>query len=206
MGASTLPATTRASPSIHAPLPSSRRRTGSGYWRQSPRRHQRRQSLLAAHSEARRGRAYRQHCFYRGLSGAEGSRHRCLCDDEVRRGRAERGARQRSRRNQHRRVRSAAPARSRPKSIAPPKAVPSASAVRRRGPIRPCQNSSDGLHPDAVGRRAEAIRDEKFYIFTHVGTRDALARRHARIIHAYEATERWAAQEAANRKSQGEMQ
>ena len=56
---------------------------------------------------------------------------------------------------------------------------------------------SDGLHPDAVGRRVlEAIRNDEFYIFTHVSTRDVLARRHARIIHAFEATERWAAQEA----------
>ena len=53
---------------------------------------------------------------------------------------------------------------------------------------------SAGLHPDAVGRRViEAIRNNEFYIFTHVGTRDWLSRRHARIIHAYEATERWAA-------------
>mgnify|MGYP006290435057 CR=1 FL=1 len=60
---------------------------------------------------------------------------------------------------------------------------------------------SAGLHPDAVGRRVlQAIRDGEFYIFTHVSTRDWLARRHARIISAFEATERWAAQEAAENK------
>lgn len=56
---------------------------------------------------------------------------------------------------------------------------------------------SEGLHPDAVGRRViAAIRSGEFYIFTHVSTRDVLARRHARIIHAFEATERWTAEEA----------
>jgi NAD(P)-dependent dehydrogenase (short-subunit alcohol dehydrogenase family) len=61
---------------------------------------------------------------------------------------------------------------------------------------------SGGLHPDAVGRRViEAIRANEFYIFTHVSTRDWLARRHARIIHAFEATEKWAATEAETGKS-----
>lgn len=62
----------------------------------------------------------------------------------------------------------------------------------------PTPDLSGGLHPDAVGRRViHGILNDEFYIFTHVGTRDSLSRRHARIIHAYEATERWAAQEAA---------
>ncbi len=57
---------------------------------------------------------------------------------------------------------------------------------------------NDGLHADAVGRRVlQAIRDDELYIFTHTSTRDWLARRHARIIHAFEATERWEASEAA---------
>ncbi len=74
------------------------------------------------------------------------------------------------------------------------------------GPMARTNNArpdlSGGLHPDAVGRRVlEAIRNDEFYIFTHVGTRDWLARRHARIIHAYEATERWAEIEAKNKGS-----
>ncbi len=65
---------------------------------------------------------------------------------------------------------------------------------------------SSGLHPDAVGRRViEAIRNDEFYIFTHVGTRDWLSRRHARIIHAYEATERWAGTETALFKNKGDI-
>lgn len=67
-------------------------------------------------------------------------------------------------------------------------------------PNTPLPDLSGGLHPDAVGRRVlQAIRDDEFYIFTHVSTRDVLARRHARIIHAFEATERWVAEEARNK-------
>lgn len=67
-------------------------------------------------------------------------------------------------------------------------------------PNAPTPDLSDGMHPDTVGRRVlDAILAKEFYIFTHVGTRDWLSRRHARIIHAYEATERWTAQEAARR-------
>lgn len=72
-------------------------------------------------------------------------------------------------------------------------------------PNTPLPDLSGGLHPDAVGRRViQAIRDNEFYIFTHISTRDVLARRHARIIHAFEATERWAAEEARyNKKQEG---
>lgn len=64
---------------------------------------------------------------------------------------------------------------------------------------------SDGLHPDAVGRRVlRAIRNRELYVFTHLETRDRLARRHARIIQAVEATEEWLADEAAAAARKGE--
>ncbi len=60
----------------------------------------------------------------------------------------------------------------------------------------PTPDLSVGLHPDAVGRRVlRAIRNSEFYVFTHVETRDRLARRHARIIGAVELTEDWIAEE-----------
>lgn len=50
-----------------------------------------------------------------------------------------------------------------------------------------------GMSPDLVGRRVlAAIRDGDFYVFTHLETKPWLEARHARIIAAYDATERWA--------------
>lgn len=55
---------------------------------------------------------------------------------------------------------------------------------------------SVGLHPDEAGRRVlRAILNREFYVFTHVSTRDRLARRYARIITAVEQTEAWIAEE-----------
>ena len=73
-----------------------------------------------------------------------------------------------------------------------PERRPEAFGGPQAKPNRAIPDLSGGLHPDAVGRRVlAAIQDNEFYIFTHTDTRDRLARRHARIIHAYEATERW---------------
>ncbi|MBM3607055.1 MAG: SDR family NAD(P)-dependent oxidoreductase, partial [Alphaproteobacteria bacterium] len=62
----------------------------------------------------------------------------------------------------------------------------------------PVPDLSFGLHPDAVGRRVlRAIRKNEFYVFTHVETRDRLARRGARMIQAVEETEAWIEEECA---------
>jgi NAD(P)-dependent dehydrogenase (short-subunit alcohol dehydrogenase family) len=64
------------------------------------------------------------------------------------------------------------------------------------GPDRTPQELKDGLQPDQVGRRAlAAIRDNEFYIFTHMSTQDRLLARHKAIIDAYDATARWCAEE-----------
>lgn len=67
----------------------------------------------------------------------------------------------------------------------------------------PVPDLSVGLHPDAAGRRVlRAILHQEFYIFTHVSSRDRLARRYARIINAIEQTEAWAAEEKSATQSQ----
>ena len=64
------------------------------------------------------------------------------------------------------------------------------------GPDRTPYELKQGLDPDQVGRRVlAAIRDNDFYIFTHLSTKDRLAARHQGIIDAYDATERWCADE-----------
>ena len=64
------------------------------------------------------------------------------------------------------------------------------------GPDRTPQELKEGLHPDQVGRRVlAAIRDNDFYIFTHLSTRERLLARHKAIIDAYDATARWCAEE-----------
>ncbi len=48
-----------------------------------------------------------------------------------------------------------------------------------------------GMAPDEVGRRVlAAIREERFYIFTHSETRAAVAERHAAIMAGYDAAEK----------------
>lgn len=64
------------------------------------------------------------------------------------------------------------------------------------GPDRTPQELRDGLHPDQVGRRVLAgIRNNDFYIFTHMSTRERLLARHKAIIEAYDATAAWCAEE-----------
>ncbi len=64
------------------------------------------------------------------------------------------------------------------------------------GPDRTPEELKQGLHPDQVGRRVlAAIRDNDFYIFTHMSTRDRLLARHKAIIDAYDATDRWCREE-----------
>ena len=53
-----------------------------------------------------------------------------------------------------------------------------------------------GMDPDTIGRRVlAAIRDGDLYVFTHLATKAWLERRHAKIIAAFDATERWARDE-----------
>ena len=64
------------------------------------------------------------------------------------------------------------------------------------GPDRTPDELKEGLHPDQVGRRVlAAIRDNDFYVFTHMASRERLLARHQAIIDAYDATERWCAEE-----------
>lgn len=64
------------------------------------------------------------------------------------------------------------------------------------GPDRTPDELKQGLHPDQVGRRVLAgIRNNDFYIFTHMASRERLLARHKAIIDAYEATARWCAEE-----------
>ena len=47
------------------------------------------------------------------------------------------------------------------------------------------------MAPDEVGRRVlGAIREERFCVFTHSETRQALAERHAAIMAGYDAAEK----------------
>jgi NAD(P)-dependent dehydrogenase (short-subunit alcohol dehydrogenase family) len=59
--------------------------------------------------------------------------------------------------------------------------------------LNPLQQELEaGLDPDVVGDRVlRAIRDRELYIFTHMQTKEWLLARHARIIDAFEACERW---------------
>ena len=53
-----------------------------------------------------------------------------------------------------------------------------------------------GMQPDQVGRRVlDAIRNDDFYIFTHMETREWLIARHQKIIDGFNATQRWEATE-----------
>ena len=62
------------------------------------------------------------------------------------------------------------------------------------GRVLSAQLFGDGVDP--VGRRVlAAIRDNEFYIFTHMSTQDRLLARHKAIIDAYDATARWCAEE-----------
>lgn len=64
------------------------------------------------------------------------------------------------------------------------------------GPDRTPDELKDGLHPDQVGRRVlAAIRNDDFYVFTHMMTRERLLARHKAIIDAYDATAAWCAEE-----------
>lgn len=64
------------------------------------------------------------------------------------------------------------------------------------GPDRTPEDLKQGLHPDQVGRRVlAAIRDNDFYVFTHMASRDRLLNRHKAIIDAYDATQRWCDEE-----------
>lgn len=65
------------------------------------------------------------------------------------------------------------------------------------------QELESGLEPDVVGSRVlAAIRDRDLYIFTHMQTKDWLLARHKRIIGAFEACERWIAEDPAERDAQ----
>jgi NAD(P)-dependent dehydrogenase (short-subunit alcohol dehydrogenase family) len=56
----------------------------------------------------------------------------------------------------------------------------------------------DGLEPDVVGERVvRAIRNNEFYVFTHMHTKDWLLARHKRIIDAFDDCEKWIAERAA---------
>ncbi|MGE3245683.1 MAG: SDR family oxidoreductase [Beijerinckiaceae bacterium] len=64
------------------------------------------------------------------------------------------------------------------------------------GPDRTPEELKQGLHPDQVGRRVlAAIRNNDFYVFTHMTTRDRLSARHKSIIDAYGATQAWCEEE-----------
>ncbi len=64
------------------------------------------------------------------------------------------------------------------------------------GPDRTPEELKEGLHPDQVGRRVlAAIRNNDFYVFTHMMTRERLLARHKAIIDAYDATAAWCAEE-----------
>jgi NAD(P)-dependent dehydrogenase (short-subunit alcohol dehydrogenase family) len=51
-------------------------------------------------------------------------------------------------------------------------------------------DTAAGMHPDEVAQRTlDGIRNQRFYIVTHVQTRAAVEQRHARILAAYDAAE-----------------
>ena len=53
-------------------------------------------------------------------------------------------------------------------------------------------DTAAGMHPDEVAQRVLAgVRDKQFYIVTHTQTRFMVEERHARIMAAYAAAERW---------------
>ena len=60
------------------------------------------------------------------------------------------------------------------------------------GPDRTPDVIRAGMKPDMVGRRVlEAIRNDEYYVFTHLETRDWLVARHQKIIDGYEGAARW---------------
>ena len=72
------------------------------------------------------------------------------------------------------------------------------------GPDRTPDEIRRGMNPDLIGRRVlAAIRDNDFYIFSHIETEDWLKARHRRIEAGFDATKRWHA--AENLPAKGTM-
>lgn len=73
---------------------------------------------------------------------------------------------------------------------------PAAYGGPASGPDETPDELKAGMDPETIGRRVlAAIRDGDLYVFTHLATKAWLERRHAKIIAAFDATERWARDE-----------